>query len=373
MRILIAEDDPISQRLLERTLTKRGHEVLAVSNGLEAWTILQSSDSPRLVILDWMMPGMDGVEICRKLRRATGGEFFYVIMLTAKQQKADLLEGMDAGADDYVTKPFDSQELRVRVRAGERILEAEDRAREAGRLTAVCDLAAGVAHNFNNILSATLGYASFVRAALREQGEPLDDIDRIVESTRRASCLADQLLSCARPVCDARETVTLGALIETIVVACRDSLPGNVRLTTDAEEPDVRLSLAPESLRGAILNICTNAREAMPDGGTLSIAATTARQLTLDGDTRFAQISIADTGVGITPDSLSRVFDPFFSTKGTVGVGISLALTRRVIEDHGGRITVDSSPGRGSTFSVLLPVLNGSPPAATLPDQPSVE
>ena len=360
MNILIAEDDSISRHLLERTLAKWGHEVVVTTNGLEAWTTLQSADSPRLAILDWMMPGMDGVEICRKLRRSRADDFFYVIMLTAKQQKTDLVEGMNAGADDYVIKPFDAQELRVRVRAGERILELEARAREAGKLSAVCDIAAGVAHNFNNILSAVLGYASFVRTGLREQQADLQDIEMVIESTKRAAALADQLLSCARPTGGATDTVTLGALVEAIVSECESTLPENIRLVGDIAESDCRLRVEPHRLRTALLNMCTNAREAMPEGGILKIEGSKVGRQTQEGEPQFVQVDIADTGRGMDADMLPKIFDPFFSTKGTVGVGISLAFTRRVIEDHGGRIAVDSSPDKGSTFRVFLPILNGS-------------
>jgi len=123
MRVLIADDELVSRRLLEATLTRWGHEVVAASDGDEAWAVLQSDETPYLAILDWMMPGMDGVQICRALRGLDKDMYVYVLLLTARADKADLVMAMDAGADDYIAKPFDANELRVRVRAGERILE----------------------------------------------------------------------------------------------------------------------------------------------------------------------------------------------------------------------------------------------------------
>ena len=134
MRALIAEDDSISRRMLEAFLVKWGYEVMVASEGEEAWRILQGNDAPRLAVLDWMMPGRDGIDICRSLRQRKGRAYIYTILLTARGQKEDVVEGLEAGADDYITKPFDPYELRARLRAGRRIVELQEQllqAREA--------------------------------------------------------------------------------------------------------------------------------------------------------------------------------------------------------------------------------------------------
>lgn len=125
MKILIAEDDAIPRRLLQATLTKSGYEVVTAQNGTEAWEMLQANDAPRLAILDWLMPGMDGVDVCREVRKRANAPYVYLILLTSKDTKEDIVAGMEAGADDYLTKPFHSHELQVRLRAGQRILELE--------------------------------------------------------------------------------------------------------------------------------------------------------------------------------------------------------------------------------------------------------
>jgi phosphoserine phosphatase RsbU/P len=125
MRLLIAEDDPISRRVLEATLIKWGYEVVVTGDGREAWEALQQENAPRLAILDWMMPHMDGLQLCEQARSNPAAESLYIILLTAKGEKADIAAGLEAGASDYVTKPFDAQELRARVRVGFRILELQ--------------------------------------------------------------------------------------------------------------------------------------------------------------------------------------------------------------------------------------------------------
>jgi two-component system cell cycle response regulator len=122
MRILIAEDDIVSSRVLATNLRKWGHEVVTTVNGLEAWAALQMPDAPRLAILDWMMPGLEGPEICRRVRAQSDTAHIYLILLTALQNKEQMVRGLEAGADDYISKPFDRHELQARLKAGERIV-----------------------------------------------------------------------------------------------------------------------------------------------------------------------------------------------------------------------------------------------------------
>jgi diguanylate cyclase (GGDEF)-like protein len=146
MRILVAEDNPVFQSMLKHMLERWGYEVTLAGDGTEAWKLLQTAESPRLAILDWMMPGMDGPDVCRRVRAAALEPYVYVLLLTARTEQRDLVEGMEAGADDYVTKPFSAQELRVRLRAGTRLLELQAellRAREALREQATRDALTG--------------------------------------------------------------------------------------------------------------------------------------------------------------------------------------------------------------------------------------
>jgi phosphoserine phosphatase RsbU/P len=125
MKILIAEDDLVSRSVLQATLERWGYEVIATSDGSEAWVALQSEDPPSLAVLDWMMPEMDGLEVCRRVRANTHNLPVYIILLTARGSREDLVSGLEAGADDYVTKPFNRDELRARLNVGVRVVQLQ--------------------------------------------------------------------------------------------------------------------------------------------------------------------------------------------------------------------------------------------------------
>ena len=140
MRILVADDDDVSRLRLEGALRRQLYEVVCAADGIEAWQLLKNDDAPRLAIIDWKMPGMDGVELCRRLRTSEKASYVYVIMLSSMSEKQDLITGLEAGADDYLIKPFHAQELNARVRTGERILKLQ----EALRVQATHDALTGV-------------------------------------------------------------------------------------------------------------------------------------------------------------------------------------------------------------------------------------
>ena len=142
MKILVADDDVLSRRLLEKTLERVGYEVTRVGNGREAVESLSKPDAPRLALLDWMMPELDGPGVCREIRKRRDQSYVYMILLTSRESKEDIVAGLESGADDYLVKPFNTEELKARLRTGERILHLEDRlveAREEMRFKATHD------------------------------------------------------------------------------------------------------------------------------------------------------------------------------------------------------------------------------------------
>ena len=142
MRILIADDEAMSRRLLQKTLERAGYEVLAVENGRQAADQLCVANGPKLALLDWVMPELDGPGVCKEVRKRKEQSYVYMVLLTSKEAKEDVVAGLGSGADDYLTKPFDPEELKARLRTGLRILDLEDRlveAREEMRFKAMHD------------------------------------------------------------------------------------------------------------------------------------------------------------------------------------------------------------------------------------------
>jgi diguanylate cyclase (GGDEF)-like protein len=179
VRILLADDDEVSRHILKGTLSRWGFDVVTAVDGHEAWQRLQEEDAPRLAILDWVMPGIDGVDVCRKVREQLNGPYIYMLLLTSKREKEDIVRGMAAGADDYVSKPFDPQELRVRLKAGERIIDLQEKLLQAQQdlqYMATHDNLSGLQNRFA-ILEALRRELSRARREGREVGIILADID----------------------------------------------------------------------------------------------------------------------------------------------------------------------------------------------------
>jgi len=232
--------------------------------------------------------------------------------------------------------------------------QAEEAMREADRLRSIQRLAAGVAHNYNNLMTGIIGYAGFVKKELEKRNIPMDDMAKLLECAEKVALITKQLRISMEPPHSERVSIALGDVIDNLARACRESLPESVKLKANVVTPDATMKVRKEDLHDALLNICINAGEAMKKGGTLSI---TADKVPREGHKAgFALIGITDTGVGMQPETRASIFEPFFSTKNTVGVGLSLSVTHRVVEDHGGFIEVESSPGKGTRFSVFLPV-----------------
>lgn len=183
MKVLIAEDDRVTSRLLARILEGWGYRVILAEDGNRAWEALTCPEAPLMAILDWEMPGKDGAAICRELRAVTREPYTYLVLLTARSEKADMIAGMQAGADDYLTKPFDMHELEVRLRAGKRIIELQDeliRARESLREMAMHDPLTGL-YNRGAIIDILQSELARSRRGFNSVALVLADIDHFKE------------------------------------------------------------------------------------------------------------------------------------------------------------------------------------------------
>jgi two-component system, NtrC family, sensor kinase len=399
MNVLIADDDPVARQLVVSFLTRWGEQVTAAEDGAAAWNLFRAGDYP-VVITDWMMPNLDGLELIRRIRAHPTPGYVYTILLTSLSEKKDLVHGMEAGADDYLAKPFDREELRVRLRQGQRVVglersvEAKNRAlRETQavmvqqeKLASLGHLAAGVAHEINNPVAyvgnnlavlrrdvlAALDLLNVYRAARpaleaaapavaaeaarREEQIGLVDVlatlprlfDTTLDGLKRVRDIVRNLRDFARlDEADEQDADLNAAVMTTAGVLGHEFTARGVELRTDfGPLPPVRCR--PAKVNQALLNILRNAAQASEAGGVVEVRTR--------ADGADVVIEVEDHGCGIPPEYLPRLFEPFFTTRPVgQGAGLGLAVSYGIVRDHGGTITVDSAPGRGSLFRVRLP------------------
>ena len=198
MKILIAEDDAITLKMLERKLGSWGYEVVSVTDGNAAWEKTHQDDAPQLLLLDWMMPSMDGIEICRKLKQQPKDTPTYIILLTARDQEDDIVAGLDAGADDYITKPFGNSELRSRVNVGRRMIALQNALLEKEKLQAVFEMAGAVCHEMNQPLQVVSGVAELLMLEVKNTDPHYEKLMTIMEQTQRMGEITNKLMKITR-------------------------------------------------------------------------------------------------------------------------------------------------------------------------------
>ncbi len=198
MKILIAENDPTSRTLLASILEKWGYAVIQAADGTDAWEILQGADAPRLALLDWMMPGVSGPDLCRRLRNEDRSETPYLILLTAREEAPDIAHGLEAGADDYIVKPYHSEALRARLNLGRRVLDLQAALRRTEDLQSALLSTRSICHDLNQPLQAASGYAELLMMNMPEDAPQYAALKRIIDSIDRIGGLMAKLVQVAR-------------------------------------------------------------------------------------------------------------------------------------------------------------------------------
>jgi sigma-B regulation protein RsbU (phosphoserine phosphatase) len=195
MKILIAEDDLTSRRILEAVLTRYGYDVISVSNGNDAIKILLDKDPPKLVLVDWIMPDKDGLEVCRIIRQKETTTPPYIILLTGKGNKKDIAKGLDSGADDYIVKPYDRDELRARINVGQRMVELQSALAEKEKFQGVLEMAGAVCHEINQPLMVISGYSEILLMDVPCDHPRYDAIKKINDQVYRLGKITKKLMS----------------------------------------------------------------------------------------------------------------------------------------------------------------------------------
>lgn len=195
MKILIAEDDFTSRTMLESILTKSGYTVMGTTNGIEAYEALQEKNAPQMAVLDWEMPGMNGQTLCRKLRRLNLNTPLYLILLTSRNHPEDLIQGLEAGADDYVAKPYNRAELQARINVGRRMIDFQNKMLEREKLEGVLEMAGAVCHELNQPLQTVSGYLDLLMMDMDKTEKKFRYAESIQSGITRIGKLTRKIMS----------------------------------------------------------------------------------------------------------------------------------------------------------------------------------
>lgn len=377
-RIVVADDNRDIRELLQ-LLLGRDFSVHVARDGREALELVRRI-RPELVVTDIMMPGMTGTELCQAIKSDPEIATTPVMLVSSKAESAMKVEGLEQGADDYVTKPFHPRELLARARglvrlrllqreiedqnaaladALQELKAAEVQLVQSERLAAVGELAAGVAHEVNNPVNFALNAARMLRSEIAEiqalgLQDPTSTLDElgtiIVDGLERTHRLVAELRDFAAPHRAGRVEIDLARGIQSTVSLLRPAFRGHgveIELAVPEHLPPIQGD--PSALNQVLLNLLKNAAEAMESGGG---------HVRIEADTgaERVEIRICDDGPGIPPEIQSRLFEPFFTTKDAgKGTGLGLSISRRIVDEHGGSLDVTSEPGVGTTFTLSLP------------------
>jgi DNA-binding response OmpR family regulator len=195
MKILIAEDDLPSRCILEGLLTKWGYDVIAVSNGKDAIDRLLDTNAPKLALLDWMMPDKDGIEVCHIVRHKETTSPSYIILLTGKGNKKDITKGLESGADDYIVKPYDKDELRARINVGQRMIQLQKVLAEKEKLDGIIEMAGAVCHEMNQPMQVVSGLSELLLMDIREGNPFYGNIQEIKSQIDRMGGITKKLMN----------------------------------------------------------------------------------------------------------------------------------------------------------------------------------
>jgi len=391
MKVLLADDDVIVLRLLEKLLGRWGYETSCVGDGEAALAAIENPETrPAMAVFDWVMPGIEGLELCRRIKAAPEKGFLYIILLTGRTCEKDVVEGLNSGADDYIAKPIKAEELKSRLAVGARSVDyerrlsefnrrlqeqngalekyarimeslAEDRARQlvhAERLSSIGEMSAGIAHEINNYLAPVMGYTEMLSMKLGADASLAPEraalykgyVDNVFKGAQKIKNLVERIRVHSRRLGAGKIPCDVNQVISQSLELCENKLKRfKVEKALTSGLPD--LLADPQELEQVFVNLLKNAADAMEgrEGGALKIASS------LDSS-GCVVVKVEDTGSGIPTDKMEHIFESFFTTKGPErGTGLGLSVSKGIVERHGGTISAANRQPCGAVFTVAIP------------------
>ncbi len=384
-RVLIVDDNPENLKVAASALSLRNFSLTLSRSGAEA-LICVDRFVPDVILLDVVMPEMDGFDTCRRLKNMPCCRNVPVIFLTARNDQNDIIEGFKAGGADFISKPFNREELVHRVdahahrfRLQQQLQKRNDALMEeaslrkkrelqlgvAERAKVARRIAAGVSHHFNNMLQTILGYTELIELAAEEKSETRRYTRQIVEAATKTRVIVDQL---ANFLVDSSEEPLLTGLqkvFEEVELAFEAILPANVTLTCGVARNCPEILVRRSDIVQAISNVLMNSIEAIPEeGGQINITAgqVSGRAFadefeTIDADGTYVEIAITDNGIGMDKSVLEKACDPFFTTASNPADrnGLGLSVVQGIMHTNNGFLLINSEIGSGTIVKLLLP------------------
>ncbi len=364
-KILIAEDERVSCEVLKHSLEIMGYDVTVTDNGDDAWEQLSCKNAPRLAILDWAMPGLQGIDVCKKIReRALDQDipYIYLILLTGKNTLGDVIEGMRAEADDYIVKPFDPCELEMRIKAGIRVLNLEETLRRAYEKLQKSeelrkDFVNSLTHDLRTpLLAEKRALSLFNTFKTGLNSDMVDIVETMVQSNNDLLAMVNIMLETYQYeegcILLHEEPIDIYKLIE-------DSFQGintlaearKINLINKADKQLPHYVTDAVQLRRVIDNLVGNAVANIPEESSIEIEA-------CHNDSHL-EIKVSDNGQGISEDRLPHIFERYYSgpkIRKKIGTGLGLFICKTIVELCKGEINVESIVNKGTTFIILLPL-----------------
>jgi two-component system, sensor histidine kinase and response regulator len=361
-RILVIDDQPINVQLLKRKLEREGLQVAAAYSGREGLDLVQKN-KPDLILLDVMMPDMDGIEVCQRLQASEDTRSIPVIFITARTTKESKLEGLAVGAVDYITKPIDLDETLARVQTQLRfvtinreMVDLQRRLQEVRRTATIGAVTEGIAHNLNNLLSLVIGHLDLIKLSFDRPEDVQSNIVKIDAAVHRIVGIVRQLTSLVSKDQSPLARIGLQSLLESGVARFRAQSKLEAPIAIENPLGALPIDSNTEVFEDVLAKLLMNAWESydLPPDDPHPIMLRT-RQVEVAGRPGV-EIAVEDQGRGIDPEIRDHMFEPFTSTKRTVGVGMGLTVARHSLESIGGQVELVDRPGGGARALLLHPI-----------------